>query len=83
MASMPGDILTHRNYNAAIVSPILKLAPHELVRFFKPMLVAAVRSRSGYVAHLMLSDFRAVYARETELALVATIADFASLALSS
>jgi transcriptional regulator with XRE-family HTH domain len=83
IASMPGDTLTHRNYNAAIVAPILKLAPAELVRFFKPMLVAAVRSRSGFVAHLMLSDFRANYAGETERALAATIADFASLALSS
>jgi transcriptional regulator with XRE-family HTH domain len=82
-ASMPGDFLTHRNYNAAIVAPILELARAELVRFFQPMLVAAVRSRSGYVAHLMLSDFRAVYAGKTELALVATMADFASLALSS
>lgn len=83
IASMPGDTLTHRNYNAAIVSPILKLAPADLVRFFKPMLVAAVRSRSGFVAHLMLSDFRAVYTGETERALAATITDFASLALSS
>jgi transcriptional regulator with XRE-family HTH domain len=82
IGSMPGDILTYRNYNAAVAAPILELAPVEFERLFEPVLVAVTRSRSGYVAHLMLSDFHAVYG-ETERALAATIADFASLALSS
>jgi transcriptional regulator with XRE-family HTH domain len=83
IASMPGDTLTSRNYNWPTVAPILELALAECEHFFEPMLVAVTRSRAGYVAHLMLSDFHAVYGGETEQALASTIADFASLALSS
>jgi hypothetical protein len=82
-ASMPGDILTYRNIDGAVKASVLALRPAEIERLFEPMLIAVARSRSGYVAHLLLSDFRAVYAGETESALAATIADFASLALSS
>jgi transcriptional regulator with XRE-family HTH domain len=83
IASMPGDLLTYRNLDAAVLAPILNLSPAEFERFFEPVLIAVVRSRMGYVAHLMLSDFRNVYVGETERALAATIAEFASLALSS
>lgn len=83
IASMPGDTFTYRNFNLAILAPILKQVPAEFEQFYGPMLAAVVRSRSGYVAHLVLNDFRDVYAGETERALATTIADFASLALSS
>jgi transcriptional regulator with XRE-family HTH domain len=83
VATMPGDILTNRNMNSAIMAPILKKSLPELKRCSEPLLIAVVRSRSGYVAHLSMSDFRDVYFGETEQALASTIADFASLALSS
>lgn len=82
-SAMPGDILTYRNLNSAIVAPMLELTPREFEQLFQPMLLAGVWSRSGGAAQLMLTDFCDVYDRETERALVATIADFASLALSS
>jgi transcriptional regulator with XRE-family HTH domain len=83
IGSMPGDLLTYRNLDPAVLAPILKQSPAEFARFFEPLLVAVVRTRLGYVAHLVLSDFGNVYLGETERALAATIVEFASLALSS
>jgi hypothetical protein len=82
-ASAPGDILTFENYDSVVLGRMLNQARVEIECVHESVLTAVIRSRSGFVAHLFLSDFRRVYCSETERALVATLADFASLAVSS
>lgn len=82
-ASAPGAILTFEDYDSRVLEGILKLTRADIEYVHESLLTAVVRSRSGLVAHLFLSDFRKVYGAETEMAFAATLADFASLAVSS
>jgi hypothetical protein len=82
-ASSPGDMLTYRHYDTGLLAGILKRAHTEIEQMHESVMTAVMRSRSGFVAHFFLSDFRRVYDSEIDKAYVATLADFASLALSS
>jgi hypothetical protein len=81
-ASCPGDILTIENYDTALLARGLKQAHGVVECLHESVLTAVIRSRSGFVAHLFLSDFRRVYSSETERVYAATLADFASLAFA-
>jgi hypothetical protein len=82
-ASSPGDILTYEHYDTDLLAGMLKKAHAEIEQMHESVMTAVMRSRSGFVAHLFLSDFRRVYDSEAEKAYVSTLAEFASLALSS
>jgi hypothetical protein len=82
-ASSPGDILTIDNYDTALLARKLKQAHGVVECLHESLLTTVIRSRSGFVAHLFLSDFQRVYSTETERVCAATLADFASLALSN
>jgi hypothetical protein len=82
-SSLPGDILTYEDYDTDLLSGMLKRAHAEIEQMHESVMTAVMRSRSGFVAHLFLSDFRRAYDGETDKACIATLGDFASLALSS
>lgn len=82
-SSFPGDILTYEHYDTDLLAGMLKRAHAEIEQMHESVMTAVMRSRSGFVAHLFLSDFRRVYDSETDKAYVGTLVDFASLALSS
>lgn len=82
-ASAPGDTLTVEDYDKALLARKLKHDYAEVEDIHELVLTPVIRSRSGVVAHLVLSDFRKNYGSEIERVFAATLADFASIALSS
>jgi hypothetical protein len=81
--SSPGDVLTIENYDTALLARELEQAHGVVECLHASLLTTVIRSRSGLVAHLFLSDFQRVYSTETERVCAATLADFASHALST
>jgi hypothetical protein len=78
--SEPGQLMTFDCHDREALMRILQGAPHRDESNEGPELLARIRSRSGYVGHLFLADFSASYG-EADRALIATVADLASLAL--
>jgi transcriptional regulator with XRE-family HTH domain len=79
-AALPGTLITYEDYDEATLASILGEAYGDFKQLHAPMLAAAVRSRAGFVANLYLGEFRKNYESDVDRALVAAIADFASLA---
>ncbi|HTJ28408.1 MAG TPA: helix-turn-helix transcriptional regulator [Candidatus Limnocylindria bacterium] len=78
--SEPGELMTFASHDRETLARILKGAERRYERNNGGELLARIRSRSGYVGHLFLADFNACYGA-ADRALIATIADLASLAL--
>ena len=81
--SSPGGLLTYDDYNESRLAGIVGKAFPVFKHLHQSMVVAVIRSRSGFVAHLYLGDFRMTYDNDVDRALISTIADFASLAASA
>jgi transcriptional regulator with XRE-family HTH domain len=80
--SQPGDLLTFGDLDRSSLTAVLKGAYQRYERNNGAELLARMRSREGYVGHLFFADFCKSYGDPVDRELVATIADFASLALA-
>ncbi|HYZ17390.1 MAG TPA: helix-turn-helix transcriptional regulator [Candidatus Acidoferrum sp.] len=80
--SLPGDLITHEDHDKARLMAVLGNAYAAFKQLHEPTVAAVIRSRGGFVAHLVLGDFRKSYDDEVDRAIVSSIVDFASLAIS-
>jgi transcriptional regulator with XRE-family HTH domain len=78
--SFPGDLIRYSDHDELRLARMLGKAYAGFRQLHEPMLAAVVRSRTNFVAHLYLGDFRKSYDNETDRALVSAIVEFASLA---
>lgn len=79
--SFPGDLVTYDDLEEALTA-VLGTAFDRFKQLHEPSVVAVIRSRAGFVAHLLLGGFRNSYDNEVDLALVSAVVDFASVAIS-
>jgi hypothetical protein len=80
--SLPGDLLTYDHYKETRVVAALGKGFRVFKQVHEASLAGVIRSRAGFVAQLLLGDFREIYDDEVDRALVSAIVDFASLTSS-
>lgn len=80
--SSPGELIAHYDHDETTLAGILGTAYGDFEALHEASMVAVVRSRAGFVAHLYLGEFLKVYDRDVDCALLSAIADFASVAAS-
>lgn len=80
--SSPGDVVTYDDHEEARIEAVLGTAFARFKQLHEASAVAVIRSRAGFVAHLLLGGFQMSYENEVDRALVSAVADFASVAVS-
>jgi hypothetical protein len=80
--SSPGDVVTYDDLDEALTEAVLGTAFDCFRQLHEASVAAVIRSRAGYVAHLLLGGFRMSYDNEVDRALLSTVVDFASAAVS-
>lgn len=80
--SSPGDVVTYDDHEEALIEAVLGTAFDRFKQLHEASVAAVIRSRAGFVAHLLLGGFRMSYDNEVDRALVSAVVDFASAAVS-
>jgi transcriptional regulator with XRE-family HTH domain len=78
--SLPGDLIRYSDHDELRLARMLGKTYVGFRQLHEAMLAAVVHSRTNFIAHLYLGDFRKCYDNETDRALVSAIVEFASLA---
>jgi hypothetical protein len=80
--SSPGDVVTYDDHEEVLTEAVLGTAFDRFKQLHEASVAAVIRSRAGFVAHLLLGGFQLSYDNEVDRALVSAVVDFASAAVS-
>jgi transcriptional regulator with XRE-family HTH domain len=80
--SAPGDIVTYDDHDETRTEAVLGKAFNHFKQLHECSVAGVIRSRTGFVAHLLLGGFLMSYDNEVDRALVSSLVDFASAAVS-
>jgi hypothetical protein len=80
--SLPGDFITYESHDETMLAAVFGKGFPVFKKVHEASLASVIRSREGFVAHLLVGDFLRIYGNDVDIALVAAIVDFASLAAS-
>jgi Helix-turn-helix domain len=80
--SSPGDIVTYDDHDETRTEAVLGKAFYRFKQLHECSVAGVIRSRTGFVAHLLLGGFLISYDNEVDRGLVSSLVDFASAAVS-
>jgi Helix-turn-helix domain len=80
--SSSGDVVTYDDHEESRTEAVLGSAFDSFKHLHESSVAGVIRSRTGFVAHLLLGGFRISYDNAVDRALVSALVDFASAAVS-